>query len=114
MALPTDPNTLLRRRPCATALTEAGFQTSAATLATKATRGGGPPFRRFGRVPLYRWGDALEWANSLLSAPMRSTSEADASLIFEAQLIERQGMEGTPPAPPRGVKRRTGVRRCRQ
>jgi hypothetical protein len=111
VALPTDPNTLLRRRPCATALTEAGFQTSAATLATKATRGGGPPFRRFGRVPLYRWGDALEWANSLMSAPMRSTSEADASLTFEAQ---RQGMEGTLLAPPRGVERPTKVRRCRQ
>jgi hypothetical protein len=103
VALPTDPNTLLRRRPCATALTEAGFQTSAATLATKATRGGGPPFRRFGRVPIYRWGDVLEWAYSLLSAPMRSTSEADASSTLKAQLVERQCVAS--PAPPSGVKR---------
>jgi hypothetical protein len=26
----------------------------------------------------YRWGEGLEWVESRLSAPMRSTSEADA------------------------------------
>jgi hypothetical protein len=76
--VPSDLNTRLRRDATAEALTAAGFPVSPATLATKATRGGGPPFQRFGRVPLYRWGDCLEWAHSRLSAPMRSTSEADA------------------------------------
>jgi hypothetical protein len=79
MALvPNDPNIRLTRVAAAEALTTAGFPVSSATLATKATRGGGPPFRRFGRVPLYRWGDLLAWAESRLSAPMHSTSEADA------------------------------------
>jgi hypothetical protein len=76
--IPDDPNALLGRDRAATALTAAGFQTSRATLATKATRGGGPPFRLYGRRPVYRWGDLLDWAQSRLSVPMRSTSESDA------------------------------------
>jgi hypothetical protein len=77
--IPSDPEIMLRRRDTAGALNEAGFPITEATLATKATRGGGPPYRLFGRVPLYRWGDALQWAESRLSPPMRSTSEADAA-----------------------------------
>jgi hypothetical protein len=77
--IPSDPEIMLRRRDTAAALNEAGFPITEATLATKATRGGGPPYRLFGRVPLYRWGDALQWAESRLSPPMRSTSEADAA-----------------------------------
>jgi hypothetical protein len=72
------PNTLLRRKETAQALDAAGFPVSHTTLATKATRGGGPPFRLFGRVPLYRWGDALAWAEGRLTPPRCSTSEADA------------------------------------
>jgi len=74
--IPTDPNTLLTRKATATALTEAGYPTRPATLATKATRGGGPPYHRFGLLALYKWGKALEWAQSRLSPPIRSTSEA--------------------------------------
>ena len=66
---------LLRRAACAEALTEAGFPVSAKTLATKATRGGGPPYHSFGRIVLYRWGDALAWAEARLGAPRRTTSE---------------------------------------
>jgi hypothetical protein len=72
-----NPDELLRRQALALALTEAGFPTAPATLATKATRGGGPPFRLYGRIPLYRWGDALKWAESRLSEPRQSTSEGD-------------------------------------
>jgi hypothetical protein len=70
---------LLTRDATAAALTEAGFPTSPATLATKATRGGGPPFRRFGPRPLYTWGDALRWAETRLGPLIFSTSEASAS-----------------------------------
>jgi hypothetical protein len=77
MAIPNDPDTLLRRRPCAAALTEAGYPTSPATLATKATRGGGPPFRCYGRLPLYRWADALEWAKSRLGPVITTTAQRD-------------------------------------
>ena len=75
-AVPSDPDTLLRRGDAAAALTAAGYPVSPATLATKAVRGGGPAYVLFGRVPLYRWGDALEWARSRTSPPRRSTSEA--------------------------------------
>lgn len=77
--LPDDPDIRLTRKAAAEALTAAGFPISYDTLATKATRGGGPPFQRFGRVPLYRWGDLLDWAHARLSAPMHSTSEADVA-----------------------------------
>ena len=60
---------MLRRKALADALTNAGFPIAAATLATMATRGGGPPFRLFGRIPIYRWSDALEWAQARLSVP---------------------------------------------
>ena len=75
-AVPDDPDKLLRRRPTAEALTEAGYPTAPATLSTKATRGGGPPFRLYGRIPLYRWGDALAWAEGRLGPSHSSTSEA--------------------------------------
>ncbi len=77
MATPDDPNTLLTRDATAAALKEAGFPVSRATLATKATRGGGPLFQRFGTRPLYRWGDVLAWAQSRLSPSVTSTSELD-------------------------------------
>ncbi len=67
---------LLTRADVASALTESGFPVSAATLATKAVRGGGPPYQLFGRKPLYRWSAALEWARSRLSRPVSNTSEA--------------------------------------
>ena len=41
-----------------------------------AVLGGGPTFRRAGRVPLYSADDLDEWVASKLSPPMRSTSEA--------------------------------------
>ena len=74
MPLP-DPNTLLLRDQAAKALTEAGYPTSKHTLSTKAVRGGGPIFRKFGTRPLYKWSDLLEWAEGKTSAPRRSTSE---------------------------------------
>ena len=61
----------------AEALTAAGYPVSPATLATKATRGGGPPYRLFGRKPLYRWGDALTWARGRCTEARSSTAEHD-------------------------------------
>jgi hypothetical protein len=71
-----DPEMLLTRRDAAAALTEAGYPTAAATLAT---RGRGPVYRRYGTRVLYRWYDLITWAESRLGPPMRSTSEADAA-----------------------------------
>jgi hypothetical protein len=67
--IPSDPETLLRRQATAEALTAVGYPTAVATLTTKASRGGGPVYRLFGKVVLYRWGDALAWAEARLSPP---------------------------------------------
>ena len=73
--------TLLRRRALAEALTRAGYTISEPTLATMASRGGGPKFRRFGRFPLYEWNDALAWAESRMSPKVCSTAELDLERI---------------------------------
>jgi hypothetical protein len=78
-AIPEYFDALLTRSATAEALSAAGFPIRSATLATKASRGGGPPFRRFGRIPLYRWGDALDWATSRLGPPICSTAELDSA-----------------------------------
>ena len=79
MAIPTNSETWLTRRSGASALTEAGYPTASATLAALASRGGGPLYRRYGARVLYRWGDLRDWAESRLTTPKRSTSEADAA-----------------------------------
>jgi hypothetical protein len=79
VAIPNDPDVRLTRERTAEALTAAGFPVSPRTLATKATRGGGPPYTLFGRRALYRWGDALAWAESLTTPPRRCTAAADAT-----------------------------------
>jgi hypothetical protein len=96
--VPDDPDKLLTRKATAAALIQKGYPVAAGTLATKAVRGGGPPYRRFGPRVLYRWGDALQWAQSRLSVPMRSTSEADAA---SAPLPSPQ-RSAAPIAPARG------------
>jgi hypothetical protein len=74
---PDDPEILLTRIQVADALTPAGYPTKARTLSTKATRGGGPPYRLYSSRALYRWGDALDWAKGRLSPVIHSTSEYD-------------------------------------
>lgn len=82
--IPDSADTLLTRDGTAAALTEAGFPVRAKTLATKATRGGGPPYRKFGLRVLYRWGDALAWAERRLSEAYTSSSERDAAQHVDA------------------------------
>jgi hypothetical protein len=77
-AIPEKPDALLTRPQTAAALTEEGYPTSAATLATKASRGGGPPYQLFGPRVLYRWSTSLAWAQSRLSTPRCSSAEADS------------------------------------
>jgi hypothetical protein len=78
-SIPNTSDALLTRSRTAEALTEAGFPVKAKTLATKATRGGGPPYSKFGLRVLYRWGDALAWAKGRLTAPHCSTSEQEVA-----------------------------------
>jgi hypothetical protein len=76
--IPYSPDALLTRVDAAAALAEAGFPIAPKTLATMATRGGGPAYRTFGKRVLYRRADLIAWAESRLSLPRRSTAEADA------------------------------------
>jgi hypothetical protein len=57
--IPQNPDALLGRKETADALTEAGYRVAEATLTTMASRGGGPPYQRFGPRALYRWATAL-------------------------------------------------------
>jgi len=72
------PETRLRRKAVAEASTAHGYPIKEKTLATMASRGGGPPFQLWGRIPLYTWGPYLGWAKGRLSEPRSSTSEPDA------------------------------------
>jgi hypothetical protein len=74
--VPENPDAILTRTQTGAALRAAGFPIADKSLATRASRGGGPPYRRFGARVLYRWGDALAWAEARLSPPINSTSEA--------------------------------------
>lgn len=77
--IPDDPTVLLRRREVAAALTAMGVPITEATLATKAVRGGGPPFHSFGRIPLYRWSDVIAWATARLGAARATTAEHETA-----------------------------------
>jgi len=79
--IPNSPDTLLPRVQAAHALTALGYPVAPSTLATKATRGEGPAYRRFGRKPLYRWGDVLAWAQSRMSPPRpKRPNKTDATV----------------------------------
>ncbi|CAO4157147.1 hypothetical protein DHODJN_25260 [Methylorubrum extorquens] len=69
------PCALLNRTQCAKLLSEAGYPTSRHTLASLASRGGGPLYRKYGRIVVYRWSDALEWAEKRLGAFRSTASE---------------------------------------
>jgi hypothetical protein len=69
----------LDRQQAAAALTARGYKTTASTLATLASRGGGPIFQKFGPRVIYRWADLLAWANDKTSQPVTNTSELKAS-----------------------------------
>ena len=62
--IPDDPDTWLRRRETVAALNALGIPVTLGTLAIWAWQGKGPPFSKFGRVPIYRWGNTLNWVTS--------------------------------------------------
>jgi len=66
---------LLMRREAADYLTSLGYRIAANTLAKLASIGGGPPFRSFGRRPLYHPADLAAWAQARCTGPRRSTSD---------------------------------------
>jgi hypothetical protein len=80
-----DIETFLTRQQTATALTDLGYTITDKTLATKASRGDGPPYHLFGRKPLYRWGDALGWAQRRTTRAVHNTAEGRAALLKHAE-----------------------------
>ena len=73
------PDARLSRRDTAEALTAAGYPISAATLASMATRGGGPEYVLFNGRVLYRFGTALAWAQARTTAPRATAAEGRAA-----------------------------------
>ena len=72
-------STYLRREQAAAYLQERYGAYTTETLAKLATIGGGPPFVKFGRFPLYRPEDLETWAISRMSPKVRTTSELSAA-----------------------------------
>jgi len=70
------PRRMLRRSEAAKHVTEtSGMPLSPKTLAKYAVVGGGPPFRKVGRIPLYDPPDLDAWVCSKLTHLVSSTSE---------------------------------------
>jgi len=65
----------LSRKEAAEYLTNLGYRVASTTLAKLACVGGGPLFSSFGRKPLYKPADLLNWAQSRSSGPRQSTSD---------------------------------------
>ncbi|WP_400769402.1 hypothetical protein [Methylosinus sporium] len=73
-----NPSHFMRRKDAAIYLRERYGVGSSATLAKLATLGGGPIFRKNGRIPVYLAEDLDAWALAKIGKPIRSTSELDA------------------------------------
>lgn len=67
--------TFLRRDQAANYLQDRYGAYTTETLAKLATIGGGPPFVKFGRFPLYKPEDLDAWVESRMSKLVSSTSE---------------------------------------
>jgi hypothetical protein len=65
----------MTRAETAQYITDHWFPRSSRTLAKLAVTGGGPPFRKAGRVPLYSEGSVDAWAESKLGPLVHSTTE---------------------------------------
>jgi hypothetical protein len=82
------------RRPLLTTIRAAedlsakGYPISPHTLDTLASRGGGPPYRKWGRRRLYDPNELLAWAEGLLGPTVTSSSEADLVTVQRASTIQ--------------------------
>lgn len=69
------PDAKFTRRQAAKTLTDCGIPLSEKTLSTKASRGGGPPYQRFGKIAIYTWRELEAWALAEMGEPARNASE---------------------------------------
>jgi hypothetical protein len=75
---------------------EKGLQIADKTLAKKRVTGGGPPFRKWGRKPVYTRPELDVWIEETLSAPMRSTSEAGRAPSRRGRPRKVRAADGAP------------------
>jgi hypothetical protein len=75
-----DPQARLNRKQCSAALSARGFPVVEATLATLASRGGGPRFSKFGPRCVYVWRDVISWAQSRLRSLPVAQSRHDGAV----------------------------------
>jgi hypothetical protein len=71
----TSPKYLRRKAAAQYLIDHWGVPRTANTLAKLALIGGGPIFRKAGRIPLYAPADLDQYAEDQLGKPMRSTSD---------------------------------------
>ena len=71
----TKDERFLSRKETAEFLCEHGFPTKPATLDCLATRGGGPPYHRFGRRVIYDPAEVLAWARARVAISAATASE---------------------------------------
>jgi hypothetical protein len=73
-------DTLLSTEELSAAFAELNLPLAVATLVTRRTLGGGPPFEKYGKWVRYRWGKARNWR--LAQGRMfTSTSEEPATIL---------------------------------
>jgi hypothetical protein len=65
----------VNRAALSQALAEMGLIVAVPTLTTWATRGGGPPFRKFGKKIVYDLAAAVAWAESRMTPAVTSSAE---------------------------------------
>jgi hypothetical protein len=70
-----NPKTFMTGFQVADTLEECGLPLPYSALEAKAKLGGGPPFRIFGKNPIYQWCDVVPWVLSTLGEPARTTQE---------------------------------------
>jgi hypothetical protein len=67
-----------------------GLERSPATLAKLAVIGGGPPFRRMGRTPLYSEVDIDRWVAERIGPLIHSTSDRTGDVVAISDGLERR------------------------
>src|SRR5579872_1783745 len=97
--LETNPDAKLGRKEAAEALASLGYRIAEATLASMATRGGGPLFSKFGARVVYKWADVISWAEKRLTRPVTTTSELTANRLRQPQVPGSPVISKRPPKP---------------
>jgi hypothetical protein len=72
---PLSDDALLSTQELSEAFSNMNLPMAAPTLDSKRSRGGGPPFRKYGKTIRYRWADARDWR--LQCRHLTSTSKTD-------------------------------------